>query len=133
MSFNKDKQPIGARSFTLFQDGGFELNEYGYIRNDISQLLQAQNRLSFERAIAQFKRNTIESNIDTTGMTDEDIIKQTRPRWCQLPFQLRAFAEYLTDMKVNEIRKDIDKIAERQKKLEVAKQPSEQQVIESVE
>ena len=47
---DSDNKPLGQRAFTRFSDGGFELNEYGYIRNDISQLLSVQNELSFNRA-----------------------------------------------------------------------------------
>lgn len=110
---DKDKKPIGLRQFTRFSDGGFELNEFGYIRNDISQLLSVQNQLSFQRALQTFKSNQLNVMSFPPDMSHEDMIKELRPRWCQLPYQQRAFAEYLTEEKADQIRKDIEAYQEQ--------------------
>lgn len=105
---DKDNKPVGLRQFTRFSDGGFELNEFGYIRNDISQLLSVQNQLSFQRALQTFKSNQLNVMSFPAGMSHEEMIKELRPRWCQLPYQQRAFAEYLTEEKADQIRKEIE-------------------------
>lgn len=115
---DSDNKPLGQRGFTRFSDGGFELNEYGYIRNDISQLLSVQNELSFNRAIQRFRSNSQAVQNYPAGMTHEQLISELRPRWCQLPYQQRAFAEYLTEERANQILQEIDGIKAAQEKQE---------------
>lgn len=112
-SFDSDNKPLGLRQYTHFSDGGFALNEYGYIRNDISALLSVQNELSFARALQRFKSQQIESKSSFADLSHDEMIKQLRPRWCQLPYQQRAFAEYLTEEKASEIASEIERLRQQ--------------------
>lgn len=130
---NDDNKPIGQRQFTRFSDGGFELNEYGYVRNDISQLLSVQNELSFNRAIQRFKENTSSIQNFPAGMTHEQLISELRPRWCQLPYQQRAFAEYLTEERAKLILDEIDKYNKVDEKVNIDSTPFDSSVPTSSE
>lgn len=106
--------PIGVRKFQQLSDTEFELNEFGYIRNDISILVRRQNTLSFERSLEAFRSSASEVDSPYKGMSDDEIIASIRPRWCQLPAQVRQFEEWLIDKKIAELQKDVDVIKKKE-------------------
>ena len=44
---------VESRRFDNFESQGYEYNQFGFIRNDFSQLQERENQLGFMRALAQ--------------------------------------------------------------------------------
>lgn len=79
------------------------INEHGFIRNDISQILLAQfptdidwvlNRISLARKENKFN-----------GMSDKDILLSIKPRLLQSPAEIDNYLSYI-DQYMNDIQKD---------------------------
>lgn len=70
----------------------FNLNDAGWIRNDISALARAQSKAEFDMIMSR-----LQVQPDKPGIGDdvsiEDAIKQIRPRWCQSPNELELWAQ----------------------------------------
>lgn len=70
----------------------FNLNDAGWIRNDISALARAQSKAEFDMIMSR-----LQVLPDKPGIGDdvsiEDAFKQIRPRWCQSPNELELWAQ----------------------------------------
>ena len=70
----------------------FNLNDAGWIRNDISALARAQSKAEFDAIMSR-----LQVQPDKPGIGDdvslEDAFKQIRPRWCQSPNELEFWAQ----------------------------------------
>lgn len=87
------KPSIGLVPVDQYDAQDFNLNEAGWIRNDISQLARAQSKAEFDMIMSRL------TEIKSSGGLPDDIsideaIKSIRPRWCQSPNELEQFAEW---------------------------------------
>lgn len=75
-----------------FDSQDFNLNDAGWVRNDISALARAQSKAEFDAIMAR-----LQVQPDKPGIGDdvslEDAFKQIRPRWCQSPNELELWAQ----------------------------------------
>lgn len=88
-----DLPSYGAVPVDQYDSQDFNLNDAGWVRNDISQLARAQSKAEFDMIMSRLTE--VKSN---GGLPDDisidDAIKSIRPRWCQSPNELEMFAEW---------------------------------------
>ena len=70
----------------------FNLNDAGWVRNDISQLARAQSKAEFDMIMARLQVLKESKSIPDDISIDE-AIASIRPRWCQSPNELEVWAE----------------------------------------
>lgn len=71
----------------------FNLNDNGFIRNDISQLMRAQSQAEYEmklRTLTEIPPSSLPDDVSTA-----DAIALLTPRYAQSPAELAIFAETL--------------------------------------
>lgn len=103
MYIRKNLRPINVdclsvkrkRVFDSFTDLGFEYNSEGFIRNDFSQLMERETQVGYMRALQAMQAYTEEHSNE--GKTFEEIVREVRPRWCQLNGEVDRFEQYLID------------------------------------
>ena len=84
-----------TRVFETFNELGYEYNDCGFIRNDFSQLQERENQLGYLRALSAMRE--YEETHSNVGKTFEEIIREVRPRWCQLNGEIDRFEQYCID------------------------------------
>lgn len=77
-----------------FDQQDFNLNEAGWIRNDISQMARAQSLSEYE---AIMRRLVTRPDEPDDGLTDDQRLQMIKPRYCQSYNEVVAFAEKMTD------------------------------------
>ena len=77
-------------------NGDYTRNSNGFIRNDFSVLMDAQDSLSLQRALDAMREYTAQ-NEDNSDKSFEEIVAAVRPRWCQSPAELDRFELYCID------------------------------------
>lgn len=83
------------RAFDNLTSQGYTINDGGFIRNDFSELQARENEIGYLRALSQMQDYVAEHSNE--GKTFEEIIKEVRPRWCQLNGEVDRFEQYLID------------------------------------
>lgn len=86
------------------------INEHGFIRNDISQIMMAQMPQDLDYIINRISLAKKESKF--SGMSDKDILFTIKPRLLQSPAEIDKYLKYLDD-NMSEVEKQI--IAEKEK------------------
>lgn len=89
-----------VRAVDTFESAGYTLNEFGHIRNDFSQLNEAQNTLEFQRALAKMQEIQA-AQPDNSNKSFEELVREVRPRWCQTPAELDRFEQYLINTELD--------------------------------
>lgn len=70
--------------------GDYERNSYGFIRSDFAVLQDSEDALSMARTLQKLQE--IQANEpDNSEKSFEDIVREIRPRWCQLPAEMDRF------------------------------------------
>ena len=83
-----------AAPIDQYDSQSFNINECGFIRNDISQLARAQTQAEFDAIMR--KVGTINPSFNVKdGMTVRQAFDSIRPRQLQTPAELAGFAEYM--------------------------------------
>lgn len=101
MYFRKNNHQVSlpcgsaSRAFDSFSQLGYEFNDGGFIRNDISQLNERENSIGYMRALSQMQEYVEEHSNE--GKTFEEIVASVRPRWCQLNGEVDRFEQYCID------------------------------------
>lgn len=75
-----------------FDSQDFNLNDAGWVRNDISALSRSQSKSEFDAIMARLRIQPDKPGIGD-GVSLEDAFKQIRPRWCQSPNELELWAQ----------------------------------------
>lgn len=75
----------------------FNVNDAGFIRNDISQLARAQSQSEYEAMLRKLREMPVTSGIPD-DMPIEDAIAMIRPRHMQTPSELELFATSLANV-----------------------------------
>lgn len=71
----------------------FNINDNGWIRNDISQLARAQSKAEFDAIMSRL--NVVNQGKGfPADISLEDAIASIKPRWCQSPNEIEQFAAY---------------------------------------
>lgn len=94
---------LPSRVFDSFKQLGYEYNSAGFIRNDFSQLQERENELGYLRALSAMQEYTAEHSNE--GKTFEEIVREVRPRWCQLNGEVDRFEQYVIDNALDYYRK----------------------------
>lgn len=94
---------LPSRVFDSFKQLGYEYNSAGFIRNDFSQLQERENELGYLRALSAMQEYTVEHSNE--GKTFEEIVREVRPRWCQLNGEVDRFEQYVIDNALDYYRK----------------------------
>lgn len=76
-----------------FDGQDFNLNEAGWVRNDISQIARAQSLQEYNLIMSRLQV-IYESKSLPEGMTVEQALKTIRPRFCQSPNELQQWIEF---------------------------------------
>lgn len=100
--FNSYAAPVDQ-----FDGQDFNLNDCGFIRNDLSQLMRSQSQAEYDmklKALTEFTSSSLPDNVSVT-----DAISFIMPRYTQSPSELSYFAESLA-------QKDIRKLSELREK-----------------
>lgn len=71
----------------------FNLNEAGWIRNDISQLARAQSLQEYNLIMSRLQVLKDSKSLPE-DMTVEDAFKTIRPRFCQSPNEIEQWIEF---------------------------------------
>lgn len=112
-----------------FSQSGFELNEFGCIRSDFSQLVNSQSLLVMNQAANRLKElSAIEP--DNTNKSFEEIVASVRPRWCQSPKQMMEFEKYLIDRRLIPLEKEVEELKAKKDAEEIALQAQADATIE---
>ena len=82
----------------------------GFPRSGIAQLAQAQTMAEYESIVRQLSVNKPQFNVNDDANHDE-IFQSIKPRWCQMPTELEAFAEVIA-------KYDCAKVSEKERDLE---------------
>lgn len=93
---NKDITAL-AVPIDQYDSEDFNKNDFGYIRNDISQLARAQSTQEYD---AIMKRLTVlRANGDVPkDMKPSDALKRVRSRYLQSPNELQQYAEQMASV-----------------------------------
>lgn len=86
------------------------INEHGFIRNDISQIMLAQMPQDLDYILNRISLAKKESKF--SGMSDKDILLTIKPRLLQSPAEIEKYLQYL-DENMSDVEKQI--IAEKEK------------------
>ena len=70
----------------------FNLNDAGWIRNDICQLARAQSKAEFDLIMSRLQVLKDSKSLPD-DITIDEAIRSIRPRWCQSPNELELWAE----------------------------------------
>lgn len=76
-----------------FDGQPFNINEAGFVRNDLSRLARAQTQQEFQLILSQLSER--ESSSLPKDMPVADAIKLCRPRYAQSPSELAEYSETL--------------------------------------
>lgn len=79
----------------------FNLNDCGFIRNDISQLMRAQSQSEYDAKMRTLVELPSESIPD--DMSVQDALALVKPRYSQSPAELAQYAEYLANHDVRKM------------------------------
>lgn len=83
----------------------FGVNQYGFLRSDRSLLVEAANRgdnKQVDEIYSMMSRNVVNAGVDTSGMSDSQILDTILPNWAQSPAELRACAQMYADRHRND-------------------------------
>lgn len=69
----------------------FNVNECGWLRNDISALSRAQSKQEYEMIAQRLKENQVLYDVKD-GTKIKDAVRMIRPRFAQTPYELENFA-----------------------------------------
>ena len=83
-----------------YDEQDFNINEAGWIRNDISQLARAQSQAEYD---AIMKRLVQRSDDPDDGLTDEEKFAVIKPRYCQSYNDVVAFADKMAQLGINKL------------------------------
>lgn len=110
------KEQINGRSAKIDQFDGndFCLNDCGFIRNDLSQLMRATSQAEYDMKLRQLVEVPSTSIPDNVSVTEA--LSYIMPRYTQSPAELSLFAESLASKditKLNEIRSNAVKPSDK--------------------
>ena len=93
-NFNDNGISAGALvPIDSFDSQDFNLNDAGWVRNDISQLARAQSLQEYNLIMARLQVLKA-SNSLPEDMTVEQAFKTIRPRFCQSPNEIEQWIEF---------------------------------------
>lgn len=87
-----DDRKVFQCSIDQFDSQDFNLNEAGWIRNDISQLARATSQSQYDAIIRRLVELKQEGGIDEKTSID-DAIAMIKPRYAQSPNEIQQFIE----------------------------------------
>lgn len=90
------------RGIDALTAGDYVLNAAGFLRSDFSILNQTNDQLEMARVLARMQEIQPEPNPDRSF---EDIVKELKPRWAQLPAELDRFEQYCIENSLEYYRK----------------------------
>lgn len=76
-----------------FDGQDFNINDCGFIRNDLCQLMRAQSQAEYDMKLKTLTE--IPSSSIPDDVTTEDVISMIKPKYAQSPAELAIFAESL--------------------------------------
>lgn len=80
----------------------FNINDFGYPRNDISALARAQSQQEYDMLMKKLQVSKSNGDIPA-DMKPADAISRVRSRYLQSPNELLSFAEYLANGDMNKL------------------------------
>lgn len=107
-----------------FLNHDFNVNDCGWLRNDLSALAAAQTKAEYEMILARLKELSPNGNIPE-GTKLEDAFNMIRPKYVQTENEFVGFAEHLSQRALE--MQEAAYAAEREKQLvspDVLEQPS---------
>lgn len=81
-----------AVTIDQFDAKDFNINEAGYIRNDISQLARAQSKSEYDAIMSRLVQLKNQGGLPD-GTSNEDAIAMIKPRWAQSPNEIEQFIQ----------------------------------------
>lgn len=83
-----------------YDNKDFNINEAGFIRNDISQLARAQNYQEFQLILSRLTEN--QSKSLPKNFDKDKVLRDLRPRYCQSDAEIEQYIGYLAENAVND-------------------------------
>lgn len=93
ISVSRPRNERHAITIDTFDKQPFNLNDNGFIRNDISQLARAQSKSQYEAYMDRLVQLKQEGNIKE-GTTVDEAIAMVKPRYAQSYNEIADFIEY---------------------------------------
>lgn len=91
-----------------FDAQSFNINEAGYIRNDISQLARAQSKSEYDSIMARLVELKSQGGLPE-GISTEQAISMIKPRYAQSPNEIEQFIEMTNGNVMDEVNKAYEK------------------------
>lgn len=101
----------------------FNVNECGWLRNDISALSRAQTKQEYEMIAQRLKENQAVYDVKD-GTKIKDAVRMIRPRFAQTPYELENFASAVANGDVAALKEKVAKKSIKSDVPDVAPSPS---------
>lgn len=93
---------LGAINISTIGNGDFEINAYGFFRSDIASLNAATSLQEYQLILSRLQSYEA-NNPDNSKKSTEQIIRETLPWRAQSPSEIRQVAEYVGNMRSEQL------------------------------
>lgn len=93
---------LGAINISTIGNGDFEINAYGFFRSDIASLNAATSLQEYQLILSRLQSYEA-NNPDNSKKSVEQIVRETLPWRAQSPSEIRQVAEYVGNMRADQL------------------------------
>lgn len=104
---------LGAINISTIGNGDFEINAYGFFRSDIASLNAATSMQEYQLILSRLQSYQA-NNPDNSKKSVEQIVRETLPWRAQSPSEIRQVAEYVGNMRAEQLEQDRERVVSRQ-------------------
>lgn len=104
---------LGAINISTIGNGDFEINAYGFFRSDIASLNAATSMQEYQLILSRLQSYQA-NNPDNSKKSVEQIVRETLPWRAQSPSEIRQVAEYVGNMRAEQLEQERERAASRQ-------------------
>lgn len=106
---------LGAINISTIGNGDFEINAYGFFRSDIASLNAATSLQEYQLILSRLQSYQA-NNPDNSKKSVEQIVREILPWRAQSPSEIRQIAEYVGNMRAEQLEQERERAAVRQQK-----------------
>lgn len=104
---------LGAINISTIGNGDFEINAYGFFRSDIASLNAATSMQEYQLILSRLQSYQA-NNPDNSKKSVEQIVRETLPWRAQSPSEIRQVAEYVGNLRAEQLEQERERAASRQ-------------------
>lgn len=104
---------LGAINISTIGNGDFEINSYGFFRSDIASLNAATSMQEYQLILSRLQSYQA-NNPDNSKKSVEQIVRETLPWRAQSPSEIRQVAEYVGNMRAEQLEQERERAVSRQ-------------------